>query len=188
MGRSAYKLGWCAIYALHDPRNGDVRYVGKSTNPKRRLADHLYASKTAACTPLHFWIQDLSALGLAPEQRIILWALDAHSDDLEAEEISRTGGLLNRAPGGMRMSFPRLFLREFPAYGWAVAFCRRTKNKTLSRLLRRVMRRALSRGRQEGYRFDEVIEAGIREAGLLLAANRVAANRNKISVVNPTHK
>jgi hypothetical protein len=33
------------IYALLDPRNNEVRYIGKTINPKRRLVEHLNDSK-----------------------------------------------------------------------------------------------------------------------------------------------
>lgn len=38
------------IYSLTDPRNNEVFYVGQSFNPKRRLTEHIYHSKT-----LEYW-------------------------------------------------------------------------------------------------------------------------------------
>lgn len=56
------------IYALTDPRDGEIRYIGKSDYPRRRLAAHLRErSGTHRC----HWIGELRALGLEPAQIIL---------------------------------------------------------------------------------------------------------------------
>jgi hypothetical protein len=45
------------------PETGEVRYIGKSTDPKRRLANHL--CETSACHRTH-WLRSLAARGLKP--------------------------------------------------------------------------------------------------------------------------
>lgn len=56
------------IYGLHDPRTGELRYIGKSDDPRRRLANQLLEKKsTYRCN----WVQQLVALGLKPVQVII---------------------------------------------------------------------------------------------------------------------
>ena len=50
------------IYVLKDPKTGDVRYVGQTTNTKSRLANHLYKAKhlkvIVSVGLNHFWIKD----------------------------------------------------------------------------------------------------------------------------------
>lgn len=56
------------IYILIDPRNNQVRYVGKSNNPKKRLQSHYYAYKP---TPKLNWLLKLRKLGISPELLIV---------------------------------------------------------------------------------------------------------------------
>jgi hypothetical protein len=55
------------IYELLDPRNKEIRYVGKTNNPKHRYSQHLYCSKynkrTSYCVS---WIKSLLEIGLEP--------------------------------------------------------------------------------------------------------------------------
>lgn len=56
------------IYGLYDPRDGELRYIGKSDRPRERYANQLNEkSNTHRC----HWVQELLSLGLKPEQRII---------------------------------------------------------------------------------------------------------------------
>lgn len=57
------------IYCLLDP-NGNVRYVGKSDNPKRRLKEHLRHSKNKE-TYKDNWICSLSTKSQVPELFIL---------------------------------------------------------------------------------------------------------------------
>lgn len=54
------------IYTLIDPRNNQVRYIGKSNNPKQRLANHINRSKSCFNSPIHCWIRKLLSLNLKP--------------------------------------------------------------------------------------------------------------------------
>ena len=56
------------IYNLIDPRTDEVRYVGKTTHPERRLRRHIVAEGT---TPCHDWLSQLRRLGLCPEMKIL---------------------------------------------------------------------------------------------------------------------
>jgi hypothetical protein len=47
------------IYSLCDPTTGDVRYVGWSLNPSRRLNAHLLKATKGGTAPLHGWLRDL---------------------------------------------------------------------------------------------------------------------------------
>ena len=52
------------IYALIDPRTNEVRYVGKSDNPKRRLYEH--CKRTNDSTHKSCWIKGLTSKKLKP--------------------------------------------------------------------------------------------------------------------------
>lgn len=54
------------IYHLRDPRDGSVRYVGKSTNPRARLRQHLKDAQARAVTDKQQWLRQLAALKLQP--------------------------------------------------------------------------------------------------------------------------
>lgn len=56
------------IYTLSDPLTKEVRYVGKSVNPKKRLDNHLHIKKKAHCS---CWIQSLKNKDLKPIFSII---------------------------------------------------------------------------------------------------------------------
>lgn len=53
------------IYALLDPRNNEVRYIGKTINPKRRLVEHLNDSKREY-NYRAMWIKSLLKENLKP--------------------------------------------------------------------------------------------------------------------------
>lgn len=55
------------IYTLSCPKTGEIRYVGQSKNPEKRLKEHR-ASGTAK---LYLWIHDLLANGDAPVLEIV---------------------------------------------------------------------------------------------------------------------
>lgn len=62
--------GWHYIYGLHDPRTGELRYIGKSDNPRGRLTQHMQEARgTHRCN----WVQSLKSVGLKP----ILTVIDA---------------------------------------------------------------------------------------------------------------
>lgn len=56
------------IYVLRDPRDNAVRYVGVTTNARKRYGSHL---KTKDGTPRATWIRELLAADLAPTIEII---------------------------------------------------------------------------------------------------------------------
>lgn len=53
------------IYALRDPTNSYVRYVGKTNNPERRLKAHIQRSKTSRLHSSN-WIRNVLKNGLFP--------------------------------------------------------------------------------------------------------------------------
>ena len=56
------------VYALLDPRDTTVRYIGMSKQPEIRLTEH---AKEKDYRFKYAWIQELKALGLLPELKII---------------------------------------------------------------------------------------------------------------------
>jgi hypothetical protein len=60
------------IYALIDPRDSAVRYIGATNNINRRLSDHLKDTPKYD----HYnarWIRSLLSAGLEPKLRILEW-------------------------------------------------------------------------------------------------------------------
>jgi hypothetical protein len=54
------------IYVLTCPKSGEVRYVGKTRNPKQRLGTHVSAARAGAKHWNARWIASLDASGLFP--------------------------------------------------------------------------------------------------------------------------
>lgn len=57
------------IYGLECPLDGNIKYIGKSNNPQRRLRDHMYDHRGEYNKGL--WVRKLKHSGLKP-QLIIL--------------------------------------------------------------------------------------------------------------------
>lgn len=56
------------IYALVDPRNREIRYVGKADNPKRRLRAHISRSiRSPGARKCASWVASLISSGVKPE-------------------------------------------------------------------------------------------------------------------------
>jgi hypothetical protein len=93
----------CFIYALVDPRDGRIRYVGKAKNIQERVKRHFKDRRTNQQRVA--WFVELSVLGLTPEIKILESVQEGHSW-LEAEvrwitEMRANGcELLNITCGG----------------------------------------------------------------------------------------
>jgi GIY-YIG catalytic domain len=72
-----------AIYGLFDPRNGHLRYVGKSIDVRERVNRHIRKAKAGCPRHLRRWIASLLVVGLAPEVFIFEQADADHASDLE---------------------------------------------------------------------------------------------------------
>lgn len=84
------------IYALVDPRDGMVRYVGVTKNPARRLTDHLRGGRGQSGKK--DWIEELQAIKLMPVFVFLDSVLDVISKQEEREWIThfqRLGLLYN---------------------------------------------------------------------------------------------
>jgi len=90
------------VYALLDPRDGRLRYIGKTTEPRRRFLFHYRADTRGHCKK---WEALLLRLGLRPIPVPIEWVEDAHwGAEREKEWIRRARAvgcsLVNATDGG----------------------------------------------------------------------------------------
>lgn len=89
-----------SIYALIDPRNGKIMYIGSSVNPKDRYNKHIWRARPENRVKSHNrdtnvqkqdWICELLALGLKPVLQIIAnetinWAaIEEHMIEMHGE-------------------------------------------------------------------------------------------------------
>ena len=84
--------GGYVIYALVDPRNGAVRYIGLSINHRQRLAGHLGRPRNRR---LSLWLHKLRAVEKKPRMAIIGFA----EDEEEAKEEEHRWIVLYRRSG-----------------------------------------------------------------------------------------
>lgn len=84
------------VYLLADPRDGAVKYVGASTNPEQRYAQH----KSDRChEKMRAWFTELEEIGMKPEMSIVACAdiesLDA-IEEMWMKMMDKRYNLLNR--------------------------------------------------------------------------------------------
>ena len=99
------------IYGLHCPLSGEIRYIGKSVNPQKRLRAHISCAIRGA-TDHHTarWIRRLAASDLAPSL-VILHEVgqDERWQDVErkliADAIQRGLRLTNSTAGGEGLDY-----------------------------------------------------------------------------------
>lgn len=103
------------IYALVDPRNGDIRYVGKTIFPERRLTCHINEKKSNRSKIS--WIAELRQEQLLPEMRILETCAETNWEDREKHWIKHGHEvgwkLLNKTEGGYgpyEWTPPKLFI------------------------------------------------------------------------------
>lgn len=95
----------CSVYVLVDPITDYVRYVGKSINPKERLATHIRDARKGSVLHSRRWISGLLSKNKRPEL-IVLEECDSAEDANESEKhwiaSFRIMGanLTNRTDGG----------------------------------------------------------------------------------------
>jgi hypothetical protein len=89
------------IYGLYCP-DGELRYIGKANNPKKRFASHMRESRRR--TPLYDWIGSLKKKGLIPTMKVLGETSVSDWPRMEKEFIfnARLSGerILNLADGG----------------------------------------------------------------------------------------
>lgn len=128
---------YCAIYALCCPVKGDVRYIGKTMSPKKRLRAHL-APNPRNTTPIAQWCRSLKKRGLTPNMRIIKYVSDWDTEERYYIRHYREQGanLLNVADGGQTMGHVHNSGNVYRGHNWALRFCGKTNNTELGNNLR----------------------------------------------------
>ncbi len=71
------------VYVLVDPRNKEIRYVGKTICPVTRLTAHIQRSQTYAAND---WLRELASLNLIPEMHLVEEVIGTEEDGLAAED------------------------------------------------------------------------------------------------------
>lgn len=91
------------IYALLDPDNGNIRYIGKANDAARRYKGHIRDSNRRD-TPVYRWIRKLASSNKKPELQVLLSCCSDRWQHYEKSiiESNRKSGvrLLNVADGG----------------------------------------------------------------------------------------
>lgn len=96
----------CVVYGLYDPRSGELRYVGQTSQGLRtRLAGHLRDARRREHTRIARWLHALMALGVKPQPQILESTLYPEMlGTLEQKWIAwakeRTSNLTNLTDGG----------------------------------------------------------------------------------------
>lgn len=91
------------IYSLADPATGEVRYIGKANNAKRRLASHIRDSRRRH-TPVCCWLRKLTQDGALPTLTVVETVASDAWKEAERRHIAEAKAsgvrLLNLAEGG----------------------------------------------------------------------------------------
>lgn len=85
------------IYALADPNTNQVRYVGKSINATRRLADHMRTARNGGKTHRDCWIRSLNC---RPNLIVLEEVTEENWQDREKFWIASYPNLTNHTAGG----------------------------------------------------------------------------------------
>lgn len=85
------------IYKLIDPRNNEVRYIGKTVSIKRRYKQHLYDKRKSYKSS---WVQSLRTLKLKPILEILEICDESNWAEREIFWISQFSNLTNLKDGG----------------------------------------------------------------------------------------
>ena len=96
------------IYALVDPRDDAIRYVGKSHRPERRLREHIKGARDGKKTHCCNWLRELGREGVKPEMVLIeACTIDTWADRevFWIGEIGKFANLTNMCAGGEGTSF-----------------------------------------------------------------------------------
>lgn len=99
------------IYSLSDPITGEIRYIGKSNNPKKRILDHVRENKTSNRSHKISWIKSLISKDLLPIVEIVDEVPKLDWEFWEQYWISQFKhwgfNLTNISPGGYNNNYKR---------------------------------------------------------------------------------
>ena len=84
------------VYSLEDPRDSDIYYVGQSTDPERRLSEHLTEARSGRMEnqALRRWLLSLDRLGLRPTLNIEVECRSPYEADVEEQRLIHYYGRL----------------------------------------------------------------------------------------------
>jgi len=101
--------GRYAIYALCEPGTENVRYIGQSTDPARRLKAHCRGDKSKSQNRRHNWLSSLAGEGKSPRMVVLDWADDWDLAERFWIQAFRNAGfdLVNGNDGGKDTSMVR---------------------------------------------------------------------------------
>jgi len=135
------------IYILIDPRTNEIRYLGKTNNPKRRKSEHLSEYNKSRNTPQKMthkdkWIKQLKKVGLKPIMEIFDTVPQEEEDFWECHYISllKSWGieLTNLTDGGdnppIRFGNDNVFIKNKDVREKILAMNKSRKGKTLVEL------------------------------------------------------
>ena len=90
------------IYALQDPRDESIRYVGKATDPWKRLREHCLLSNNRGRRHVCVWLRSLAHEQTRPNMLALEWTTDWDSAEIAWIKRLRDEGhdLTNTADGG----------------------------------------------------------------------------------------
>lgn len=126
------------IYALCEPDTGEIRYVGRSSNPRNRITSH----RKWGATRVVLWLVELRARGLGPQLRILTTVnpgADATVAEIAAIAEHASDRLLNSSgPGVRKLDAAELLplrerLIELGVRVPAIESCRKTAASVLNR-------------------------------------------------------
>lgn len=99
------------IYTLSDPISGEIRYIGKANNPKKRVLDHIKEGKTINKSHKISWVKSLLNKGLFPIVEILDEVPISEWEFWEQYWISQfkawNFNLTNISPGGYNNNYKR---------------------------------------------------------------------------------
>ena len=103
MGPGSIHLEQVSIYVLIDPRSGFIRYVGKSTQPYKRLSNHCCLGRLDTSHKAN-WIRSLLRCGLRPRLKNLESVQENKANERERFWISKLKAdgvnLVNETDGG----------------------------------------------------------------------------------------
>ena len=147
------------IYALTCPDTGDVRYVGKTEDPKRRLEQHCRLSNNPKGTPRTNWLRALLGSGKEPGMVILEYCTPATWEEKESMWIARLreeGVLLKNATSG-GVGPPRDGRSRRGAGGTPLHEVRRQMARTCNSLVRMGQDGAASRVKEHMARMEAAL-------------------------------
>ena len=122
------------IYSLIDPRDGEIKYVGKTKDPAERLKSHLHDAKRTN-TPKNAWLLKLQRLGLKPQIRVLEEVERSKWPEAERKWIARLRHkgcpLKNICEGGKGRNGPlsEKAKRKLSKAGWGRIVTEETRRK-----------------------------------------------------------